>query len=79
MLSNEFQEEEMQWQPPKLSDIKYSKVSEKHKRYLESKKRGGRNVKKSEATDTKGREGKKKYDGRQKVDGKTSRTDTKRR
>lgn len=52
-LTNEFQEEAKRWQPPKLSDIKYSRISKEHLDYLEREKRGKRrNGKKAESRAT---------------------------
>ena len=48
MELNEFIDEAKRWEPPRLSDIKYSKISEKHREYLERKKRGGGNGKETE-------------------------------
>lgn len=81
MELNEFIDEAKRWEPPKPSDIKYSKISEKRREYLERKKRGGGNGKKTESRteNEAGRKGKKEHDGRQNLGGETSRRNRTRR
>lgn len=47
-------ENEIRWTPPRLSDIKYSKISEEHKQYLERRKKKYRTNKRRNSP-TKGR------------------------
>lgn len=81
MELNEFNDEAKRWEPPRPSDIKYSKISEKRREYLERKKRGGGNGKKTESRteNAAGRKGKKEHDGRQGLDEQTSRRNRTRR
>lgn len=49
-------ENEIRWTPPRLSDIKYSKISEEHKQHLaRRKKKYGANKRKRRNAPTKGR------------------------
>ena len=72
------------WTPPNPNEIKikYSKISEAHKRHLERKKRGNwRNGKKAKPRTqvTKGFKSQKKHDRQQKVDRTTTRRTARRR